>query len=177
MAEAPSEQTRNSSRNPAVCFWHADVETGLSCSRCGKNICAQCLVQAPVGIRCRECGKVQPMPTYDVRPANYTLGIGVAILMLVVGTPVWVVLDNLLLVFGAYGSVSGMLAIVFGFGTGELVSRTVNRKRNSLLALTACAVVVLAYLISRLFSPFGFGVMDVLFLGVGAFLAWQRLRP
>jgi len=117
------------------------------------------------------------MPTYDVRPANYTLGIGVAVLLMVVGTPVWVVLDNLLLVFGAYGPVSGLMAIVFGLVTGDLVSRTVNRKRSALLALIAWAVVVLAYLVSRLFSPFGFGVMDVLFLGAGVFLAWQRLRP
>ena len=177
MAQAPSEQTRDESRSPTVCYWHPEIETGLSCSRCGKNICAQCLVQAPVGIRCRECGRAQPMPTYDVRPANYTLGIGVAILLMILGTPAWVVLDNLLLVFGAYGSVSGLLAVVFGFITGDLVSRTVNRKRSALLALTACAVVVLTYLVSRLFSPFGFGVMDVLFLAVGVFLAWQRLRP
>jgi len=177
LAEAPSEQTRDNSQSPGVCFWHSDVQTGLFCSRCGKHICPQCLVQAPVGIRCRECGKAQPMPTYDVRPANYTLGIGVAILLMIVGTPTWVVLDNLLLAFGAYGSVSGMVAIVFGFVTGDLVSRTVNRKRSSLLALMACTVVVLTYLVSRLFSPFGFGVMDVLFLGVGVFLAWQRLRP
>ena len=177
MAQAPSEPTGNESRLPGFCFWHTDVETGLSCSRCGKNICAQCLVQAPVGIRCRECGKAQPMPTYDVRPTNYVLGIAVAILLMILGTPAWVVLDNLLLVFGAYGPVSGLISIAFGFITGDLISRSVNRKRSVLLALTACAVVVLAYLVSRLFSPFGFGVMDVLFLGMGVFLAWQRLRP
>lgn len=177
MAQAPSEETRNDFRSPGFCFWHSEVETGLSCSRCGKYICTQCLVQAPVGIRCRECGKAQPMPTYDVSPVNYALGIGVAILLTVLGAPAWVVLDNLLLAFGAYGSVSGMLAVVFGFITGDLVSRAVNRKRSSLLALTACAVLVLTYLVSRLFSPFGFGVMDVLFLAVGVFLAWQRLRP
>ena len=177
MTQAPSEQTRDDSQRPGVCFWHTDVETGLSCSRCSRLICAQCLVQAPVGIRCRECGKAQPMPTYDVRPANYTLGIGVAFLLMILGTPAWVVLDNLLLVFGAYGPVSGLMAIAFGFVTGDLVSRTVNRKRSALLAIIACAVVVLAYLVSRLFSPFGFGLMDLLFLGVGAFLAWQRLRP
>ncbi len=159
-----------------TCHWHPDVETGLSCSRCGKYMCAQCLVQAPVGIRCRECGKAPPMPTYDVKPANYTWGIGVALLLMVVGTPVWVLLDNALLVFGAYGSVSGLLAIVFGYATGELISRAVNRKRSIMLALIAGFVIVATYLISRLFSPYGFGVMDVLFVAVGVFLAWQRLR-
>lgn len=177
MAKAPPEQTRSDSRPPTVCSWHPDVETGLSCSRCGKPICTQCLVQAPVGIRCRDCGKAQPMPTYDVGPANYTLGIGVAIILMIVGTPTWVALDHLLLISGAYGPVSGLVAIVFGYLTGDLVSRSVNRKRSTPLALVACSVVVLAYLVSRLYSPVGFGLIEVLFLGVGAFLAWQRLRP
>ena len=47
------------------CHWHPGVVTGLSCSRCGKPICPQCMVQAHVGIRCRECGKAAPMPTFD----------------------------------------------------------------------------------------------------------------
>ena len=159
-----------------TCHWHPEVETGLSCNRCGKYICAQCLVQAPVGIRCRECGKAPTIPTYDVRPANYTWGIGVALLLMVIGAPVWVLLDNVLRVFGGYGSVSGLLAIVFGYVTGELISRAVNRKRSILLALIAVFVIVATYLISRPFSPYGFGIMDVLFVTVGAYLAWQCLR-
>jgi len=177
VAQAPTEQGGDGSRVSSVCYWHPDVETGLFCSRCEKWICSQCMVQAPVGIRCRECGKAQPMPTYDVRPSNYTLGIGVAITLMVVGTPLWIVLDSILPIFGAYGSVSGMVAIVFGFVTGELVSRAVNRKRSSVLGVVACSVVVITYLVSRAIGPYGFGVMDVLFVGVGVYLAWQRLRP
>ena len=172
----PAEQASQGSQTIPTCFWHPEVETGLSCSRCGKSICTQCLVQAPVGIRCRECGRVQPMPTYDVRPANYTRGIGVGALLMVVGAPLWVALDRFLLIFGAYGSVSGLLAIAFGYATGELISLAANRKRSPLLGLVAIFVVVATYLISRLFSPYGFGVMDVFFVGVGVFLAWQRLR-
>lgn len=177
MAQEQSGQVGQGAQSGATCHWHPEVQTGLSCSRCGKYICPQCLVQAPVGIRCRECGRAQPMPTYDVRPLNYTLGICVAALLLVFGAPGWVLVDYALLGFGAYGSVSGLLAIPFGYITGDLVSRAVNRKRSSLLALVACFVVVVSYLISRLVSPYAFGVMDVFFLGVGVFLAWQRLRP
>lgn len=160
----------------STCYWHPEVETGLSCSRCGKRICAQCLVQAPVGIRCRECGRVQPMPTYDVRPMNYTRAIAVALALMFFGAPLWVFLDYALLTLGAYGSVSGLLAIAFGYGVGELISLAVNRKRSILLAMIAAFVIVLTYLISRPFSPYGFGALDVLFVAVGVFLAWQRLR-
>ena len=161
----------------STCYWHPEVETGLSCSRCEKRICAQCLVQAPVGIRCKECGRAQPMPTYDVRPVNYTVGIGVALLLMVFGTPLWVILDSLLAMIGAYGSVSGLLAVAFGYVTGQLVSLSVNRKRNSVLAFVASGVVVITFLVSRFFGPYPFGLWDVMFVGIGTFLAWQRLRP
>lgn len=34
------------------CYRHPDRETGLSCSECGRPICADCATFAPVGIRC-----------------------------------------------------------------------------------------------------------------------------
>ena len=175
MATEQPEQTGQARDSALTCYWHPEVETGLSCSRCGKRMCAQCLVQAPVGIRCRECGKAQPMPTYDVRPSNYTRAIGVAILLAIGGTILWILLDRVLGGLGAYGSVSGMLAIPFGYAAGELVSRAVNRKRSVLLSYIAGLVIVIAYLGSRPFGP-GFGMFDVLFVVAGVFIAWQRLR-
>ncbi len=176
MAMEQPEQTGQTRESVLTCYWHPEVETGLSCSRCGKRMCAQCLVQAPVGIRCRECGKAQPMPTYDVRPRYYTRALGMAILLAFGGIVVWSLLDRALLQLGAYGSVSGMLAIAFGYATGELVSRAVNRKRSVLLSYIAGLAVIIAYLGSRLLSPYGFGALDVLFVAMGVFIAWQRLR-
>jgi membrane associated rhomboid family serine protease len=34
------------------CYRHPDRETGVSCSECGRGICPECMVFAPVGIRC-----------------------------------------------------------------------------------------------------------------------------
>ena len=59
-----------------TCHWHPTVSTGLSCGQCRRPICTDCMVQVPVGIRCRECGRAQPLPTFDVRPANYARGCG-----------------------------------------------------------------------------------------------------
>ena len=175
MAMEQPEQTGQARDSALTCYWHPEVETGLSCSRCGKRMCAQCLVQAPVGIRCRECGKAQPMPTYDVRPSNYTRAIGVAILLAIGGTILWILLDRVLGGLGAYGSVSEMLAIPFGYAAGELVSRAVNRKRSVLLSYIAGLVIVIAYLGSRVFNP-GIDMFGVLFVVAGVFIAWQRLR-
>lgn len=39
------------------CAWHPETETGLSCQRCERPICAKCLVDAAVGFQCPECAK------------------------------------------------------------------------------------------------------------------------
>src|SRR3954464_8413144 len=38
-----------------TCYRHQDRATGASCTRCGKPICADCMVQAPVGHHCPDC--------------------------------------------------------------------------------------------------------------------------
>ena len=37
------------------CYRHPDVETGVHCTRCGKPICPDCMIPAPVGHQCPAC--------------------------------------------------------------------------------------------------------------------------
>ena len=37
------------------CYRHPDVETGVHCTRCGRPICPECMIPAPVGHQCPEC--------------------------------------------------------------------------------------------------------------------------
>lgn len=37
---------------PLRCYRHPDRETRVSCSECGRGVCPDCMVFAPVGIRC-----------------------------------------------------------------------------------------------------------------------------
>ena len=39
----------------ATCTYHSNRETNLSCSRCDRPICTECVVHSPVGMRCPEC--------------------------------------------------------------------------------------------------------------------------
>src|SRR3712207_3265977 len=41
----------------ATCYRHPSVETGVSCSSCGRPICTECMTPTPVGMRCPECAK------------------------------------------------------------------------------------------------------------------------
>jgi hypothetical protein len=146
----------------------------LSCSRCGKYICSQCMVQAPVGIRCKECGKAVRMPTYDVQPTYYAQAIVVAAVVAVGGGILWAILNGLL---GSIPFVPALIGVGVGYAAGELISISVNRKRSIGLAWLAAGAVVVAFLISWWFGPFGFGLWGLLFIILGVVFAVQRVRP
>ena len=48
------------------CAAHPQTETYLSCGKCGKPICPACLVQTPVGARCKKCANVRPDLVYHI---------------------------------------------------------------------------------------------------------------
>jgi membrane associated rhomboid family serine protease len=51
------------------CYRHPDRETGLSCSDCGRPVCADCANFGPVGIRCPDHASVRPgSPVTRVKP-------------------------------------------------------------------------------------------------------------
>jgi membrane associated rhomboid family serine protease len=37
------------------CYRHPNVETGVHCTRCGRPICPECMIPAPVGHQCPDC--------------------------------------------------------------------------------------------------------------------------
>ncbi len=156
------------------CFWHPDQETGLSCSQCGKRICSQCMVQAPVGIRCKVCGKPAPMPTYDVNPVFYGRAAAASLGIIAVGGIAWLFLNALL---AGIPFLSGMVGIGIGYAAGELISLSVNRKRSRGLAWIAGGTVVGAFLVTLVTGLFLYNLWELLLIIVGVALAVQRVRP
>ncbi|MDQ7820593.1 MAG: B-box zinc finger protein [Armatimonadota bacterium] len=63
------------------CAAHPGVETELTCASCGRPICPDCLVQTPVGMKCRDCGLAPPPPLYRASPGALATGIVVAALL------------------------------------------------------------------------------------------------
>jgi membrane associated rhomboid family serine protease len=63
------------------CYRHPDRETGLSCSECGRPICADCATFAPVGIRCPDhaAASSRRNPSLRLRPRPVRRAGGVAL--------------------------------------------------------------------------------------------------
>jgi len=160
------------------CATHPDVETELACGRCGKAICPRCLVQTPVGARCRECAHLRRIPTYDVKPAFLLRAIAAAVAVGAAAGGVWFLISPPH--GGAFAYVALFLALGIGYAIGEAVSWAANRKRGPTLQGIAASGVVVAYLVRNLVDGAGaipandvFGYVTV---GLAIVVAIGRLR-
>ncbi len=162
------------------CATHPEVETNLRCGKCGKPICPKCLVQTPVGARCRDCAQLYRLPIYRVSTQYYLRAVGTGLGMAIVCGIVWGVVRGVVPFF----YLNFLLAAGAGYAVGEVVSLSVNRKRGTGLAVVAGTAVVISYLVSLL-SPWGFHlglinilplVIDLIALALGIFVAVTRLR-
>jgi membrane associated rhomboid family serine protease len=80
-----------------TCYRHPDRETGVSCSECGRGICPDCMVFAPVGIRCPDHAGVaqgSARVTRSVRRASFE-GTGALVTKALIAINVLVFLANL----------------------------------------------------------------------------------
>lgn len=52
-----------------TCYRHPDRVAGVTCQRCDRPICPQCMVQASVGFQCPECTRSRPQQVITARTA------------------------------------------------------------------------------------------------------------
>ncbi len=71
------------------CKRHPEIETNLSCGKCGDPICPKCMVQTPVGARCPSCARLSRVPTYRVSGIYYLRAIGAGLGLAVVCGLLW----------------------------------------------------------------------------------------
>jgi hypothetical protein len=160
------------------CAAHPDTETELRCSRCGTPICPRCLVQTPVGARCRSCARVQRSPTYRLDPRFAARGALVALALAgVVGGVCGYLLPHLLRQLG-------YLALFAGAGYGWLAARAVsgatNGRRGRLLQACAAVSGVLVYIAYNLAAGADAvprsDLTGYLFVLCAAVVGWSYLR-
>jgi hypothetical protein len=165
------------------CATHNDVETGLACGKCGTPICPKCLVETPVGARCRECANIRRLPTYNIRPIQYAKAVaaGLAIAIVVGVAWAWLRIAVQIPFFGLMTAL--LLAAGAAYVIAEVVSRVINRKRGVPLQVIAGACFVLSYLVSNVWLSgnaltffASFNLIDILIVIVGIAVSTARLR-
>ena len=170
-----------------TCMNHPKVATNLRCSKCGRPICTSCIVETPVGLRCRECAQLRRIPAYAVTPQQYLVASLVTISLAFISGLGWAFVQS----FPLVGFFSFFIALGVGYIMGELVTLSVNRKRGRGLQVIVATGIFLSYLISRapflawflapslalggalngLFNPIG-----LLVTGFAIYLAVSRMR-
>jgi hypothetical protein len=155
------------------CFLHPNVETVLRCGGCDRPICVTCVVQHPVGVRCRECARLRKLPQFEVSPLYYTRAVGAGIVLAFAGLAVLVVMAVTLPGLGFSVVLLGLVAV--GYVVGEGVSRAVNRKVSRGLQYIAAASVIVAYVLISIAGING-GLYGILALAAAIYVAVSRIR-
>lgn len=157
------------------CAQHPDVETDLACGKCGTLICPRCLVQTPVGARCRPCAQLRRLPMYTLSPASLVRVGGVAVALGIAVGLAW----GLLLPFG-FGFFALFLGLFAGYGMAAVLDRAGGRKRGPTVQGAAVAGIIVAYLVRNLVLT-GAPIVPndlwgLLFVAAAAVVAWNQLR-
>ena len=156
------------------CATHPDVETNLRCGKFEKPICPRCMVQTPVGARCRECARLYKLPTFTVSKSYYLRAGFTAIGIAVVCGILWGFLEDFIPFFYIFNIILGAAV---GYICAEIISLAVNRKRGTGLAIVAGSATLLSYMVG-LVVPWGFrfSLFDLIAIAAGVFIAVNRIR-
>ena len=122
------------------CTNHAGRQTLLRCGKCEQPFCHDCLVQTPVGLRCRTCANIRPLPQYDVSPARLGLAALAGLVAAVVAGVVF---------FAVVGVFALWLSPFYGMAVGEAVSRAAGYKSGPRLQVVAGICIVLGAVVGK----------------------------
>jgi len=117
------------------CATHPEIETELRCATCGIPICPDCLVETPVGMKCREHGLAPTPPHHRVSAIGYALAIPAGFVLAAIGGFIAL---NVPFLF-----VPIFLGAIGGGVIGEAMSFCTGWKRGPRLAAVAAATVLL----------------------------------
>lgn len=171
-APVPSQVPTTPTSRIVECPRDPGVETALRCSRCDTPICPRCLVQTPVGARCRDCARIVKSPVYTLGQADVFRAVIASVVGGVAMGLIW------LLVLRPF--TVGFLSIFIGAGLGYVFTRIMEvatgRKRGPVVASLAVAGIGIAWGMQVLFLGLQFGLYGLVAAGVGVYFCYQNLR-
>ena len=162
--------------DPTTCARHRDVTTRLRCASCETPICPQCAVEAPIGLRCPDCGRPDRAGGLRRRPDQIGRAVGVAVAGALVGGALIGVVRLLLPIGGL------IVAYLVGLQVGQRVRRaasgnTVDVVRGVALVGAASSAVVAEVVLGVVDGgAVSLRIATLLAAGVAAFGAWSATR-
>lgn len=128
------------SESITTCPRHPKVATNLRCATCGTLICPKCLVQTPVGMKCRQCGLQKGGTLFAMAPHRAAAAGAAAIAL---GAAAGFGADTI-------GFFALFVAVAYGTFAGEMIVRASGRKRGIRLEVIAAAGMALGAIGGRL---------------------------
>ncbi|MEE9286174.1 MAG: hypothetical protein V3V35_10675 [Dehalococcoidia bacterium] len=125
------------------CTAHPEIETHLTCQKCGRSICFKCMVQTPVGFRCPACARQRANPLLVMSGRQTLQVVGTALGVALLGGIGWGVIKGIGIFFGF---LSIMAALGVGYAIGEAIKAAANRKPIPYLAYLAAGAAALSFL-------------------------------
>ena len=190
---APEQDVNPGEQTPPTCFRHPDRETWVSCVRCGRHACPDCLRQAAVGQQCVECvrgdrsGSRQPRTVFGGRPAasavvTWTImAVNVVVFLAEVAKPS--LLYDLSMLSASVLSPIGPLTGVAGGAWYRLITSAFTAPGTSLgglglldLALNMWCLYIIGPQLERLFGPVRF-LSIYLISAAGGSVLYYYLAP
>jgi hypothetical protein len=162
------------------CVNHPNVETLVSCSNCGKPICTDCMVHAPVGVKCRECARMPRSALVRLKPAKAAAAIAAA-----AGTALAVGIAMGALANSGFGFFGFLVAFGVGVVMAEVVTRTSGYYRGPEAGAIAAGGSVLAYVVAWQAVPIldsharlssNWITLQLVFGVVAAVIAYRRVQ-
>ncbi len=133
------------------CAAHPNVETALRCGKCETPICPRCMVQTPVGARCRACANVRRPVVYTTPPLLVLRAVAAGLTVaIVVGAAVGYLISGGPSIFGFFVIFP---AAGYGWLAARVVSRAAKNRRGPALQGIAVAICIITYMVYGLVSP------------------------
>ena len=155
------------------CYQHPSIQANLTCIRCERPICIQCMTRSPVGFRCVECGKPDTIPTYQINPlilskaiiASQLTAVILGVLLTFLSKVLFLDFFTAIIIFAASS-----------FLVTEIINKITNYKKGGKLQIIAILSVATIYLIYNLFSPYFLVSAHILALLLGFYVCYIRLK-
>jgi hypothetical protein len=167
-----SDTVKTWPRGVVACPRDPSVETALRCSRCETPICPKCLIQTPVGARCRDCARISKSPVYTVNNATMVRA-GVAA---VVGGIVMGLIWGLVLLPFSVGFFSIFVGAGLGYAFTRMMEFATGRKRGPVIVAFAIFGIGIAWGMQLLFVDVRIAMYGLVAAGVAVYFAYQNLR-